>query len=226
MQRKFRLSLMGFLAMGLGTFLNAGMFQTVPAQKAQLVQKGAQKQFCTVCGMNLVMFYKTDYAALVHGKEKQYCSLHCLVEDMDKNHVNPQNIRVVAVDTLKFIDVDKAYFVVGSSKKGTMSMISKYAFSTLQAASRFASKFGGEVSDFNTAREVAKKDFSKDVGMISKKQQKMSRMGAMIYANKCKTIDQKFHKVAKAKAFIISQKVCENINPKELQAVGLYLINR
>ena len=94
MQRKFRLSLMGFLAIGLGTLLNAAMFQTVPAQKAQLVQKGVEKQFCTVCGMNLVMFYKTDYAALVNGKEKQYCSLHCLTEDMDKNHANLQNIRM------------------------------------------------------------------------------------------------------------------------------------
>ena len=226
MQKKTIFSLMGFLLLSLATLLNAAMFQTVPASKAELVQKGAEKQFCTICGMNLVMFYKTNYVALVNGKEKQYCSIHCLVEDRDANHANQQNIKVVATDTLKLIDAKKAYFVVGSSKKGTMSMVSKYAFSTLNAASKFAAKFGGVVTDFNGALEVAKKDFVKDSHMIGKKQHKMSKMGAMIYAKKCKKIDKTFDSVAKAKAFVTSNKVCKNLNPKELQAVGLYLIHR
>ena len=225
MSGKFKLSFMGFLVIGLVSVLSAAMFQTVPASKAQLLQKGAQKKFCNVCGMNLVMFYKTNCAAVVDGKEKQYCSLHCLVEDKEKNHVNPQHIKVVAVDSLKFIDADKAYFVVGSSKKGTMSMVSKYAFSTLQAASKFAAKFGGVVTDFNGALEAAKKDFSKDSHMIGKKQQKMAHMGSMIYAKKCKKIDKTFDSVAQAKAFVVSEKVCRDLNSKELQAVGLYLIN-
>ena len=218
--------LVGLLFLGVVSVVNAAMFQTVPASKAELVQKGAQKQFCTVCGMNLVMFYKTNYVALVNGKEKQYCSIHCLVEDRDANHANQQNIKVVAADTLKFIDAKKAYFVVGSSKKGTMSMVSKYAFSSLNAASKFAAQYGGVVTDFNGALETAKEDFSKDSHMIGKKQHKMSQMGAMIYEKKCKKIDKTFDSVAKAKAFIVSKKVCKDLNPKELQAVGLYLINR
>ena len=225
MRGKFRLSFIGFLVIGVVSVLSAAMFQSVPASKAQLVQKGAEKQFCNICGMNLVMFYKTNYVARVDGKEKQYCSIHCLVEDRDKNHADLQNIRVVAADSLKFIDVDKAYFVVGSSKKGTMSMVSKYAFSTLKAASAFAAKFGGVVTDFNGAFEAAKKDFSKDSHIIGNKQQKMAHMGSMIYAKKCEKIDKTFDSVAQAKAFVISEKVCKDLNPKELQAVGLYLIN-
>ena len=225
MQKKFILLVMG-LSVGLVTLLNAAMFQSVPASKAQLLQKGQEKQFCNVCGMNLVMFYKTNYVVRVDGKEKQYCSIHCLVEDRDANHANQQNIRVVAADTLKFIDAKKAYYVIGSSKKGTMSMVSKYAFSTLNAASKFAAQYGGVVSDFNGALEAAKGDFSKDSHMIGKKQHKMSQMGAMIYAKKCTKIDEKFDSVAKAKAFVVSQKVCKDLNPKELQAVGLYLIHR
>ena len=217
---------MGFVLLSLGTLLNAAMFQSVPASKAELLQKGTQKQFCNVCGMNLVMFYKTNYAAVVDGKEKQYCSLHCLVEDRDKNHANPQNIKVVAADTLKFIDADKAYYVVGSSKKGTMSMVSKYAFSTLNAASKFAARFGGVVTDFNGAVDAARKDFPKDSKMIGKKQHKMSHMGAMIYEKKCQKTDEKFGSVAAAKAFVVSHKICKDLNPKELQAVGLYLIRR
>ena len=226
MRNKFIVSFMGLLTIGLVTLLNAAMFQTVPASKAKLLQTGEQKQFCNVCGMNLVMFYKTNYAVSVNGKEKQYCSLHCLVEDRDENHANPQDIKVVAADTLKFIDAKKAYFVVGSSKKGTMSMVSKYAFSSLNAASKFAAKFGGEVTDFNAAIEAAKEDFPKDSHMIGKKQHKMSQMGAIIYEKKCTKIDKTFDSVAKAKAFVVSKKVCKDLNPKELQAVGLYLRNR
>jgi len=226
MYKKFLLTLIGFIALSFSTLLNAAMFQSVPASKAQLLQKGAEKQFCNVCGMNLVMFYKTNYVARVNGKTKQYCSIHCLVEDRDKNHANEQNIKVVAADTLKFIDADKAYFVVGSSKKGTMSMVSKYAFSSLDAASKFAAKFGGVVTDFNGAIEAAKEDFAKDSHMIGKKQHKMSQMGAMIYAKKCQKTDEKFDSVAAAKAFVISHKICKDLNPKALQAVGLYLKNR
>ncbi|MBA1432424.1 MAG: nitrous oxide reductase accessory protein NosL [Epsilonproteobacteria bacterium] len=226
MRKKYILPLMGFLVFGVVSVVSAAMFQSVPASKAQLMQKGEQKQFCNICGMNLVMFYKTNYVALVNGKTKQYCSIHCLVEDRDENHVNPQNIKVVAVDTLQLIDADKAYFVVGSSKKGTMSMVSKYAFSSLNAASKFAAKFGGVVTDFNGALETAKEDFAKDSHMIGKKQHKMSQMGAMIYAKKCKKIEKDFHSVAEAKAFVSSHKTCKDLNPKELQAVGLYLINR
>lgn len=226
MRGKFIVSFMGFLMIGLVSVLSAAMFQSVPVSKAQLLQKGAQKKFCNVCGMNLVMFYKTNCAAIVDGKEKQYCSLHCLVEDKEKNHLNLQDIKVVDTNSLKFIDADKAYFVVGSSKKGTMSMVSKYAFSTLQAASKFAANFGGLVTDFNGAIEAAKKDFSKDSHMIDQKQHKMSQMGAMIYAKKCKKTNEVFSSVAQAKAFVVSEKICTHLNPKELQAVGLYLLNK
>jgi len=222
--RKILFSL--FVIMSCFTFANAAMFQSVPASKAQLLQKGAQKAFCNICGMNLVMFYKTNYVAVVNGKTKQYCSIHCLVEDRDKNGANLKNIKVVAADTLKLIDADKAYFVVGSSKKGTMSMVSKYAFSTLKAASKFAAKFGGVVTDFNGALNSAKEDFAKDFRMIGKKQHKMAQMGGMIYAKKCQKIEKNFPSVAEAKAFVITNKICKGLNPKELQAVGLYLLEK
>ena len=159
MRKNFIVSLVGFFLIGFVSVLNAAMFQSVPASKAKLIQEGNNKKSCIVCGMNLVMFYKTNYIATVDGKEKQYCSLHCLVADIEENHVHPQNIQVVDTNSLKFIDAKTAFYVIGSSKKGTMSHISKYAFSSLNAASKFAAKFGGIVSDFNGAVEAAKNDF-------------------------------------------------------------------
>ena len=201
------------------------MFQSVPAQKATILQKGEAKMFCPKCGMTLPMFYKTNHAADVNGVTKQYCSIHCLVEDKESG-APLKNIRVVDVETLQFIPVEKAWYVVGSDVKGTMSMTSKYAFGSKEAAEAFAKKHGGKVTDFAGAYAEAKKDFARDNAMISKKQAMMTEKGAMIYAKKCKPTDKKFTSPAEAKAFVVEQGLCRGLNPKQLQAVGLFLSRR
>ncbi len=202
------------------------MFQTVPLDQAQILQKGEAKMFCSECGMTLPMFYKTNHVASVNGKKKQYCSIHCLVEDQENNHNVLKNIKVVDVKSLKFIPVDKAFYVVGSDVKGTMSMVSKYAFAKEDDAKAFVKKHGGKIMNFKEAYEVAKNDFAKDTTMISKKQEMMAKKGKMLYAKKCKATDKKFDSVAKAKAYIAESGLCHDLNPKQLQAIGLFLSRR
>ena len=134
------------------------MFQTVDEKDAILLQDGKDKKHGAICGMDLVKFYKTSYGATYNGKEHQYCSLHCLAEHLGQG-IELKNPKVVDVSTLKFVPVLEAYYVVGSSKKATMSKVSKYAFSSLQAAEIFKSKYGGEIMDFYGALEKAKEDF-------------------------------------------------------------------
>ena len=134
------------------------MFQTVDEKDAILVQDGKNKQYCVICGMDLIKFYKTSYSATHDEKEHQYCSIHCLSDHLGEG-IELKNPKVVDVTTLKLIPVLEAYYVVGSKKKGTMSKVSKYAFSTLKAAEIFQSKYGGEVMDFYGALEKAKEDF-------------------------------------------------------------------
>lgn len=201
------------------------MFQSVPKGKAILLQEGEAKPFCPECGMTLPMFFKTNHAAKVNGKMKQYCSLHCVVEDSKKGS-KLTNIKVIDVTTLKFIDVSKAYYVVGSSKKGTMSMVSKYAFANKADALTFSKENAGEVIDYTNAYKIAQDDFSKDDKMISKKQEMMTQKGETIYAKMCQKTDKKFETVAEAKTFIVQNKLCKDLNIKQMQAVGLYLKNR
>ena len=202
------------------------LFQSVPVDKALLLQKGNEKKFCPVCGMNLPMFYKTNHAADANGKVKQYCSIHCLVEDIELNHTPLKNIKVVDTHSLKFIDATKAFYVVGSTKKGTMSMVSKYAFAKKTEAEKFAKKYGGKVMNFKEAYMTAKKDFADDARMIAKKQKMMAKKGAMIYNKMCQKTNKIFSSVAEAKAFVLEKKLCGNIQGKKLQAVGLYLYKR
>ena len=201
------------------------MFQSVPKDKAMILQTGDAKSFCPECGMNLPMFYKTNHASTVDGKVKQYCSIHCVVGDMEKGS-KLDNIKVVDNHSLKFIDASKAYYVVGSSKKGTMSMVSKYAFASKVNADAFTKENGGEVLGFEDTLKAAKADGAKDNEMVAKKQAMMAKKGEMAYNKMCEKTDEKFATVAQAKAFITSKKLCKDLNAKQLQAVGLYLKNR
>jgi len=201
------------------------MFQAVPRGKATLLQEGKAKLFCPECGMTLPMFYKTNHAATVDGKVKQYCSIHCVVEDTQKGS-KLTDIKVVDATTLKFIPVEKATYVVGSAKKGTMTMVSKYAFANKVDAEAFAKANGGKVVDYSGAYKVAESDFAKDSKMVAKKQAMMAQKGEMMYGKMCQKTDKKFATTAEAKTFIVENKLCKKLNPKQMQAIGLYLKNR
>jgi len=201
------------------------MFQSVPKDKATLLQEGKARAFCPECGMTLPMFFKTNHAAHVAAKTKQYCSIHCLVEDMQKGS-KLESIQVVDTHSLKFIDATKAIYVIGSHKKGTMTGVSKYAFENKADAEAFAKANGGKVTDFNGALEAAKAEFVKDSKMIAKKQAMMSKKGKMMYGKMCQKTDNTFVSTAEAKAYILSHDLCKGLNGKQLQAVGLYLKNR
>ncbi len=138
------------------------LFQSVPFKNATLLQEGKGKVSGIVCGMNLPMYYKTNHSAVLDGKVRQYCSLHCLTEDLFVNKLPLTDIKAVDVSSLKFIDVKDAFYVVGSSKGGTMSRTSKYAFAKKEDAQKFVQEFGGEIMDFEKALEVAKKDFMRE----------------------------------------------------------------
>ena len=200
------------------------MYQAVPLGKVQLLQEGKTKPFCTNCGMTLRMFYKTNHSAMVNGKVKQYCSMHCLAEDAVKG-LKPKDIKVVDNTTLKFISVKKAWYVVGSKKPATMSKVSKYAFGTKKAALNFAKKFGGKVMRFKKAFALAKKAYKKEAIMISKKQHMMAIKGQMILKKKCHPKGKlpRFDSTSKAKAYIKKSGICGKIMGKPLQAIGLYL---
>jgi len=201
-------------------------YRMVPFAKAQILQKGEDKHYCVKCGMTLPMFYRTNHAATVDGNVEQFCSMYCLIEEMSAGK-KVTDVKVVDNTTLKFIPVEKAFYVVGSSKPATMAKkVSKYAFGTESAAKAFSRKFGGKVMSYADALTLAKKDFESDTAAKKMRQAKGAKKGAMIYKKKCKSIEKKFKNVAEAKAYIKANNVCGDIKGKPLQVVGLYLLSR
>jgi hypothetical protein len=162
MLKFFGALVVAFIVTGCGSNGNVGvkstLFQTVDKKDAILVQTSKEKRYCAKCGMDLVKYYKTSHSAEYKGKKYQYCSLHCLEDHLGEG-VTLKNPKVVDVSSLKFIPVGKAYYVVGSKKRGTMSGVSKYAFSTKEEAQKFQALYGGEIMNFAQARAVAQKDF-------------------------------------------------------------------
>ena len=141
-----------------GVTYKSTMFQSVNEKEAVLLQDGKNKNYCYKCGMDLVKYYKTSHSATDNSKTYQYCSIHCL-----EGHLNDgvllKNPKVVDVESLKFIDSAKAYYVVGSKKSATMSRVSKYAFYNEEMAKKFQAQHGGEIMDFYKALDITKKDF-------------------------------------------------------------------
>ncbi len=207
-----------FALVMLGNLLFAAeMFQSVKPEEATLVGKGEDREYCPNCGMNLVKFYKTNHIY----KGKQYCSMHCLYE-ATKGQI-PNEVQVVDTKNLNLIDALKAYYVVGSSVKGTMSRNSKYAFASLEDAKGFQTANGGEIMDFAKAYATAGKDFEGDRKMIKAKRESGAyEKGQKLYKSKCPKINAKsFETIALLKASLKSS--CALSDDGELQAVALYL---
>ncbi len=205
---------------------SAKMFRAVPAGQATLLQVGKNKPYCPICGMTLPMFYKTNHAAQDNGHDKQYCSIVCVVEDAVVNNTKLTNFKVVDNSTLKFIDSNKAFFVVGSKKPGTMSVISKYAFGTKKEANKFAKANGGEVMKFKKLYKLVEKSLEKDMKATKKRQAKAIKKGSMMYKKMCKKTDKRFNSTADAKSFLIESGICGKIKGKKHQAIALYLNSR
>ena len=200
------------------------MFQSVDPSKATLVGSGEGKEYCAVCGMNLVKFYKTNHV----WNGKQVASLHCLYE-LTEGKI-PSDAQVVDTKNLNLIDVNKAFYVVGSKIKGTMSRNSKYAFSTEADAKEFQAENGGEIVNFAKAYESAGQDFAGDNKMIkAKREGGVYAHGKEFYETNCaKTEAKSFKAISELKAHL--KKTCdvkgaskEPEYDKHLQAAALYL---
>ncbi len=204
------------------TVADAEPFSKMATVKPVLVQKGAKKMWCSVCGMNLKMFYKTSYIA----GDKQYCSIRCLVADMESNKIDLNSIEVIDVNSQKPILAKDAYFVIGSDIKGTMSSVSKLAFKSKDEAIKFIKEHGGKLAQFQDALKEAQKSLDSDSSMVkAKKEKKLYPMGKKIFTKKCKgspNLD-KFSAVNELKVAIKDNNICQNINEKQLHAVAIYL---
>jgi len=202
--------------------------KSAETENATILQIGDSKAWCSVCGMNLKMFYKTNHAVeLDDGTALQYCSIRCLCADEPnyKEHIKAK--LVVDAATEKFIYVKDAHYVIGSKAPGTMTKVSKIAFSGKKDAEEFSKKFDGKsIVDFDVAYKMAAEQLETNNDMLMKKKEiKIYPKGKKLYEKLCdKDIDlPKFNFISDLKAHIKNSNLCKEMEEKQLQAVALYL---
>ena len=116
---------------------------------------------CFNCGMNRNSWARTRCEFTTTKGTLYTCSIYCVVVMGMKLKETPRNVRVA--DYLhpdKMLEAEQAFFVVGSTARGTMSAVSKIAFEEKQAAIAFAERYGGRVVGFKDALDAARSEVS------------------------------------------------------------------
>lgn len=202
-------------------------FDKSATKQAEIIQEGEGREWCPICGMKLQAYYKTNHAVkLKDGTKKQYCSIRCLAVDFPAISDKINEISVVAIDTEKLINVKEATYVIGSKIQGTMTAVSKLAFSSKEEAQKFQTLYGGELGSFEEAFAKAKGSLENDIAMTNDRKRKaIYPKGKKLYEVKCKEIDlMKFNNINELKEFISTNGICSGVSEEsDLQPVALYL---
>ncbi|MCX8084783.1 MAG: nitrous oxide reductase accessory protein NosL [Calditerrivibrio sp.] len=192
-----------------------------------LIMKGPDKHWCPICGMSIKMYYKTSHGVyLKDGSTKQYCSIRCLLVDYPEIKDKITKTVVIDAKTEELIDAYKANYLIGSKIPGTMSKISKIAFAKKEDAEEFQKIYGGEIADFKKAFALANEHLKSDNEMTQKKKEsEMYPMGEKLFKDKCipDIEPSKYDRINELKADIFANKLCKDLNERQLQAVALYL---
>ncbi len=192
-----------------------------------LVQKGQGRYWCPVCGLNLEENYKTNYISkLPNGTPRQYCSLGCLVMDMEEYGIDKASVKAVDAKSQKIAEVKNGYFLIGSKIKATTGKTSRLFFENEKDALEFKKRYRGKIVDFETALEMTKADIKKDKEYSSKKHRKKTYpMGKKIFELKCnQDIDPtEYIEINELKENLKFGKLCQPLNEERLHAVALYL---
>jgi nitrous oxide reductase accessory protein NosL len=206
---------------------SAEVFSKAATLKPVLTQKGKEKNWCPICGMDIKNYYKTSHASKLHNqRDRQYCSMHCLAVDMQEYGIDETHIKVIDAHTQKFIDAHKAFYVIGSKVNTSMTNLSKLAFEEKQNAQKFMEKFGGTIVGFHDALQQTKDSLGSDIARKKKvKEKKTYLIGKKIYEAKCtKDIDlTKFLEINELKSAILNENLCKPLKTKHFHALSLYL---
>lgn len=115
---------------------------------------------CRYCGMYRQLYdYSRMLVAYADGSSAGTCSIHCTAIDLA---LNPGRIRkaIMAGDyrTKRLIDAEKAFWVIGGSRQGVMSIRGKWAFEEKEHAEDFIREHGGDPGSFDDALQAAFED--------------------------------------------------------------------
>jgi copper chaperone NosL len=84
------------------------------------------------------------------GCKVRLCSLHCALTELDANKKRKvASLLVADRNTKSLLNVEKAFWVAGGTKRGVMTRHPTWAFATKSAAEKFIASYGGAITGWN-----------------------------------------------------------------------------
>ncbi|MDY6971937.1 MAG: nitrous oxide reductase accessory protein NosL [Thermodesulfobacteriota bacterium] len=125
-------------------------------------------RLCQYCGMDRGAFgHSRVLVEYDDGTSEGTCSLHCAAIDLAINiDKSPKAVWVGDYNTKTLVDVEKAFWVVGGSRRGVMTKTAKWAFARREDAEGFVKKYGGRLATFDEAIKAAYLDMYEDTRMV------------------------------------------------------------
>jgi nitrous oxide reductase accessory protein NosL len=140
------------------------LFVCTAAGAAEMVESPDK---CQQCSMDRTAYARSrmliDYTDRTSAG---VCSLHCAVEEMNKNKGKQvKSLQVADYTTRVLIDARTATWVVGGKQNGGMNSPAKWAFAREEEAQKFVRENGGNVTPFDQVLKTAKEEVADDTEM-------------------------------------------------------------
>lgn len=125
---------------------------------------------CPNCGMMRSMWARTWKTFRLADRMHEACSFHCLADLVAKSGERPREVMTALfLQPRGMLPAEAAWYVVGSSARGTMTTVSKAAFAGRAAAADFARICGGGIQDYAATYRLAGSTLARENAMIDKK---------------------------------------------------------
>ncbi len=111
---------------------------------------------CAVCGMSRPNFAKSRMLITYEdGSSFGTCSIACVSGELAKKEKKVKSIQVGDYLTDKLIDARNAVWVINAKKRGIMSPVAKWAFSSKGDADAYIKKSGGKLATWDESLAAA-----------------------------------------------------------------------
>lgn len=125
----------------------------------QAPRKFTQHERCDNCGMDRNKWARTRHEFKTAKGPYYTCSIACVAIMGLKLKEEPRQVKAADYfQPMKMLDADKAFYVMGSAAPGTMTSVSKLAFSDKKRAVAFAAEYGGKIVRFRDALAAARNE--------------------------------------------------------------------
>lgn len=114
---------------------------------------------CTHCGMDRKAYgYSRMLVEYKDGRKVGTCSLHCAVTELKSRSEADVTFKVADRNSRELIAAEKAFWVIGGTKRGVMTVRAKWAFKTQKSADAFIQRYGGSPATWQDALAAARED--------------------------------------------------------------------